>query len=120
MSYHNHDEETIKRLQEQTALDKKHKSTTLSNTSSVQDGSGVRNLSKAHPSYAIYLLETALRDEIIAKTDCENYLQGTHCASNTIGLEATRKAFIESGRIADERIPQLQKAISILSNETDN
>lgn len=63
-------------------------------------------------NYAIYLLENALRDEIIAKTDAVNYLLSTHAYDNKVGPEATRKAFMDSMRIAEERIPQLQDAIA--------
>lgn len=65
-------------------------------------------------NYAIFLLENALRHEIIAQADSVNYLLGTHAHDNATGPIATRKAFEESGRIADERIPQLQKAINLL------
>lgn len=62
-------------------------------------------------SYPLYLLKNALRDEIIAKTDAVNYSLGEHAYDHKIvGADATRKAFEESGNIADERIPQLQNA----------
>lgn len=69
-------------------------------------------------NYALYLLQNALRDEIIAKTDAVNYMLGNHAYPNSVGeyvtqkaFHATKKAFQESERLADERIPQLQKAI---------
>ena len=66
-------------------------------------------------NYAIYLLENALRDEIIAKTDAINYFLGSHAYDHKIvGSEATSEAFHESERIANERIPQLQSALEKL------
>lgn len=67
-------------------------------------------------NYALYILEAALRDEIVAKTDALNYFLGNHAYANNVGAEATAKAFKESERIADERIPQLQSAIAKLNS----
>jgi hypothetical protein len=64
--------------------------------------------------YALSILENALRDEVIAKTDSVNYLLATHAYDDKVGSELTRKAFEESGRLADERIPQLQRAIKTI------
>lgn len=70
-------------------------------------------------NYALYLLENALRDEIIAQNDALNYFMGTHAYDDNTGSEATRKAFTESKRLADERIPQLQGAIARIT-ESDH
>lgn len=78
----------------------------------INDNSKEENMS----NYALTILENALRDEIIAKTDATNYLLSTHAYDEKIGSEATRKAFEESGRLADERIPQLQSAIKSITS----
>jgi hypothetical protein len=59
-------------------------------------------------NYALYLLENALRQEIIAQE------QGLSLANGSTGYysEAGRIAFAESLKLANERIPQLQDAIS--------
>lgn len=66
-------------------------------------------------NYAIELLETALRNEILAQNDALNYFLGGHAYDNKTGSEATSKAFRESQRLAEERIPQLQSAIAKLN-----
>ena len=65
-------------------------------------------------NYAIYLLESALRDEIQAHAHATEWFQGNHSYSDKIGLAATDKAFQESQKIAEERIPQLQSAIAAI------
>jgi hypothetical protein len=65
--------------------------------------------------YAIELLQTALRNEILAQNDALNYFLCGHAYDNKTGSHATSEAFKESQRLADERIPQLRDAISALT-----
>jgi hypothetical protein len=66
-------------------------------------------------SYVIEMLQTALRNELQAKAEAEQYLDGIHGIESKYA-EMTIKAFRESQRMAIDRIPQLERAISLLSN----
>lgn len=65
-------------------------------------------------SYVIEILETHLRNEVEAQNHALNYFLGGHAYDNKTGSELTSKAFAESQRLAEERIPQLLEAIEVL------
>lgn len=62
--------------------------------------------------YVISILKSKLRDERVAKGQADEWLRGS-------GISGKNKqdidAFEESRRIAMERIPQLEKAINVIS-----
>lgn len=69
-------------------------------------------------NYAIYILQNALRDEIISNTDAVNYGLGTHAYDDIAGSEPTERAFRESKIIAEKRIPELVNALEKLNDST--
>lgn len=58
-------------------------------------------------NYALELLRNALRDELIAREQGSQIMNGSMGYYNDSG----RQAFIESYALAEERIPQLEDAI---------
>jgi len=69
--------------------------------------------------YARELLQTALVNEASAYVDAVNFLNGGQPSFPTSTEKSTWKAFVESKRLSEERIPQLQAAIDVLDASWD-
>ncbi len=72
-------------------------------------------------NYAVYLLESALRDELKALGSAEAYLEGCPRSTRKTAYKgetyhgATHSAFCQSRDLARERIPQLRIAITAIT-----
>ncbi len=65
-------------------------------------------------NYVLELLESRLREELIARETAVHCLKGNGFHMH----RATQEAFIESSRLADERIPQLEKTLELIKINT--
>jgi len=69
--------------------------------------------------YVIEKLQYDLLRETEARQDAIEYLDGVGITPMLGSGEQTRLAFIESKRLAQERIPQLTNAINLLKTQWD-
>lgn len=68
-------------------------------------------------NYAVEILQARLNDELRYAQQAEEFLDGNEGVTAS-RQEATRAAFKDSWDQAKERIPQLQKAIALLTKPT--
>ena len=62
-------------------------------------------------NYALQILQSSLNDELKAKADADDYIEGIRGVESYYQKD-TIEAFKESRRLAIERIPQLRDAIA--------
>lgn len=68
--------------------------------------------------YALEILTSALLDETKARAEAIEYLDGGRPERmNSVSKDIEWNAFVESKRIAEERIPQLSEAINKINSK---